>query len=100
MGALMKFLLQWRVHEDKRHELLKVFAAMTAEDDKVDTGPNIQLIGRWFDLAGGTGVAIAETDDALALANFALNWNSGLDIEVTPVLDDAEARKVGRARDK
>jgi len=96
----MKFMLQWRVHEDKRHEVLKAFSAMTAKDDKADTGPNIKLIGRWHDVAGFTGVAIAETNDPEALASWALNWNSGLDLEITPVLDDAETRRVGKLRSK
>lgn len=94
----MKFMLTYRLHQEKRQEALKVFSAMTAQDDKADMGENIRLIGRWHDVAGGTGVAIYESDDALAMANWALNWNPILDIVVTPVLDDEETRKVGKSR--
>jgi hypothetical protein len=94
----MKFMLNWRVHEDKRHDALKGFSAMTPEDDMTDLGENIRLIGRWHDLAGFTGVAIFETDDPSAIAHWILNWNLILDAEVTLVLDDEETRKVGRAR--
>jgi hypothetical protein len=94
----MKFLINWRVHEDKRHDTLKAFAAMTAADDDADTGENLELIGRWHDLVGFTGVAICETDDPAAVAKWILNWNAVIDCEATPVLDDADARAVGRAK--
>lgn len=93
----MKFLVTWRVHEDKREETLRVFSAMSPEDDKSELG-DVKLIGRWHDLATFTGVAIAEADSAQAIGNWLLNWNSVLDCEVVPVLDDAETRAVGRQR--
>ena len=96
----MKFMVNFRIHEDKRHEALKTFSQMTAEDDQADMGERVTLIGRWHDLASFTGVAIVESDDAQAIASWALNWNSSLDIEVTPVLDDEEAREVGRKKFK
>jgi hypothetical protein len=96
----MKFMLRWRVHDDKRHEALKSFSQMTAKEDQDDRGDKIKLIGRWHDLAGFTGVAIAESDDPQAIANWALNWNSVLDLDVTPVLDDAETREIGKKRFK
>ncbi len=94
----MKYLIQWRVHEDKRHEVLGAFAAMTKADDEKDLG-GVKLIGRWHDLVGFTGVAIAETDDPKALAKWLLNWNGAIDLESTPVLDDEETRAVGRSID-
>ena len=94
----MKFMVTWRVHEDQRHDVLEAFSHMTAEDDRADLGDAIRLIGRWHDVASFTGVAICESDDAIAVANWMLNWNSALDLEVTPVLDDEETRALGRAR--
>ena len=94
----MKYLVQWRVHEDKRHEVLRAFAAMSKADDKKDLG-GVKLIGRWHDLVGFTGVAIAETDDPKALAKWLLHWNEAIDLESTPVLDDEETRAVGRSID-
>jgi len=96
----MKFMLTWRLHTEKRQDALKGFSAMTAEDDKKDMGPNIRLIGRWHDVAGGAGVAIFESDDPVAVANWALNWNPILDATVVPVLDDEETRKLGKSRIK
>jgi hypothetical protein len=94
----MKYLISWRVHDDKRHEALQAFSAMTPEDDQADTGDNLELIGRWHDLVGFTGVAICETTDPAAIANWILNWNQVIDCEATPVLDDAEARAVAREK--
>lgn len=94
----MKFMLTWRLHQEKRQDALKGFSAMTAEDDKADMGDKVRLIGRWHDVAGGTGVAIFESDDAVALSNWALNWNPVLDAVVTPVLDDEETRALGKTR--
>jgi len=71
---------------------------MTSDDDKKDMGDNIKLIGRWHDLSQFTGVAICESDDPQALANWALNWNAFLDVQITLVLDDEEARAVGKKR--
>ena len=72
---------------------------MSPEHDKADMGDKIRLIGRWHDVARMQGVAVYEADDASAMANWALNWNSMMDIlDVVPVLDDEEARAVGRNR--
>ena len=94
----MKFMVTWQIHEDKRHELYKASSMMTAGDDQANMGSNIKMIGRWHDLATMSGVAIAESDDASALFNWALNWNENLDVEITPVLDDDEARALGKKR--
>jgi hypothetical protein len=92
----MKFMVTWRVHPDKRQAAFNAFSQMTVEDDKKDMGEKVKLIGRWHNLANFTGVAICECDDALAVASWALNWNNVLDLETAVVLDDEEARAVGR----
>lgn len=93
----MKFLVTWRVHEDKRQDTLQAFAAMTPEDDAADLGDGLRLIGRWHDLVSFTGAAICETDDPAAVHRWILNWNSVIDCDSVAVLDDEEARAVGRA---
>ena len=94
----MKFMITWKIHQDKRHDVLKAFAQMSTEDDQKDAGDRIQVIGRWHNVATGTGVAICETDDAAALFAWALNWNAVLDVNVEPVVDDAEAREIGKKK--
>ena len=92
----MKFMLTWCIHPDKRQAAFNAFSQMTADDDKRDMGDKIKLIGRWHDLSQFTGVAICESDDAQAIASWALNWNNVLDVQTVLVLDDEEARTVGR----
>ena len=94
----MKFMLMYKIHPEKRHDALKGFSQMSLEDDMADMGKQIKFIGRWHDLAHSKGVAIFETDDTNALFNWALNWNTVLDVEITPVLDDAETRALGTKR--
>ena len=94
----MKFMLKWRVHPDKRHDVLKGFSQMDEAADKADMGDKIKLIGRWHDVAKFEGVAIYESNDAMAVSSWALNWNNVLDAEVSVVLDDNEVREVGKKK--
>jgi hypothetical protein len=91
-------MLLYKLHPDKRHDALKGFSAMTEEDDRADMGDKIKMIGRWHDIAHSKGVAIFESDNTEAISNWALNWNGILDLEITPVLDDAETRALGKYR--
>ena len=58
----------------------------------------MRLIGRWHDVGAGKGVTICESDDLSAVHSWALNWNSVLDLEITPVLDDDEAKAVAKKK--
>ena len=49
----------------------------------------VKMIGRWHG-ANGTGFAIAESDDAIAIAEMIAEWSEFMDIQATPVLEDAE----------
>jgi hypothetical protein len=93
----VKFMVAWEIHPEKRHEALQAFAQMTDADDEADRG-GVKLIGRWHDLGAGRGVAICESDDLGAVSLWALNWNSVLDPEISPVLDDDEAKEVARKK--
>ena len=91
----MKFMVQWEVQSDRRHEALQIFAGMSEEDAAEEFG-DLEVIGRWHDLVGFTGVAIVETGDPNALKSWLLKWNNIVDIQSVPVLDDREARELGR----
>ena len=91
----MKFMVNWCVQENRRHEALKIFSGMSEEEAAGEFG-NLKVIGRWHDLVGFTGVAIVETDDPDDLMGWLIQWNDMVDIETTPVLDDQEARALGR----
>ena len=91
-------MVSWRVHPDKRQAVFNAFAQMTPEDDKKDLGDKIKLIARWHDIGQFTGVAICESDDAQAVASWALNWNSVLDLQTSIVFNDEETRAIGRKK--
>jgi len=92
----MKFLVSFALHEGKLHDTLKTFAAMSTEEEQALMGDKLKLVGRWHDLASGSGVGIYETEDASALMKYALAWNETMDIEITPVVDDDEAKALGQ----
>ena len=87
----MKFMAAWKIHEDKRHQVLEQFAQMSLEEYKTQHGPTIKFIGRWHDIPRLRGVLVFETDDTEALNLWILKWNSVCDIEVVPVVEDDEA---------
>jgi hypothetical protein len=91
----MKFLVSWTVHADRRQEALKAFSSMTEEDQKAELD-GVRLIGRWHDVVSFSGVAVAEADSAQAISRWLLKWNSIIDCEYVPVLDDEETRAIGR----
>jgi hypothetical protein len=59
-------------------------------------GEGVRLIGRWHDLVRGSGAAIYECDNAEAISRYSLNWNKYMDLDIAVVVDDAEARALGR----
>src|SRR5947208_7060857 len=96
--CIMQCMVRWRVHDGKRHEALQHFSPMTGDDDPAERGDRITLMGRWHDRQRFPGVAIIETDDAPTMASWILYWNSIRDAAVTPVVDDEEARAIGKKR--
>jgi hypothetical protein len=94
----MKFMVQWRVFPELRHDVLKGFSMMSDDDLQNDLGSEIKLIGRWHDVSRFEGVAICECENAQAMANWALNWNNAMELETSVVLDDDEVRALGKAR--
>ena len=86
----MKFILQWKIQPDKVSQVVETFAKMSLDDLKTHHGEKIKLIGRWHDIAGVRGVAVFETDDLEAIHLWALRWNSVVDLDLFPVVDDDE----------
>ena len=46
------------------------------------------LLSRYHNLDGTGGFAIVESSDAAALADYALDWNGLIKIDVKPLVDD------------
>jgi hypothetical protein len=84
----MLFMTTWKIAPEKR---------VATTDRFLKTGgsppPGVKMVGRWHSVAG-TGVVIAETDDAAALGIWLQEWSDLISFEVTPVVDDAGAAKM------
>ena len=93
----MRFMVTWSVPRENWAEVYAHFASMSDDDLAADSA-GLELVGRWHDVIGRTGVAICEAPDAATLAKWLLNWNPSLDTEVTPVFDDDEAQAIGREK--
>ena len=49
-----------------------------------------KLLTRWYDVAGGRGFAVIETDDAAIIAKHNRLWTDLLTFEVVPVINDEQ----------
>lgn len=92
----MKFMVTWEVHPHMRRETMELWCSLTPEQ-RAETGPGVKLIGRWHNEAEYTGVAILESDNAIALSGYLMQWNHLMDMDIAPVLDDEESAAVGKA---
>jgi hypothetical protein len=54
----------------------------------------VKMIGRWHSVGGGRGLTVCESDDALAVANWAQQWSDLISFDVYPALDDASFAKL------
>ena len=79
----MLFKLAWTHSPEARNETIKKF---------METGgmppEGVELLSRYHNLDGTGGFAILESTSAAALADYALDWNSLIKIEITAIMDD------------
>ena len=79
----MLFKLAWSHTPHARNETIKKF---------METGgmppEGVELISRYHNLDGTGGFAILESTNASALADYALDWNGLIKIEITAIMDD------------
>jgi len=52
------------------------------------------LVGRWTRADLGAGFDLLETDDMKKLTEFAYQWSDLMELDIVPVLDDAELSEV------
>ena len=82
----MKFLSSWTVRPDTRLDAVRQFLAGGGMPPSGAT-----LLGRWHRVDASGGVSLFETSDAAVLFEHAADWARFLDIEIVPVVEDAEA---------
>eukprot|EP00596_Hydrurales_sp_CCMP1899_P007689 CAMPEP_0119033954 /NCGR_PEP_ID=MMETSP1177-20130426/1021_1 /TAXON_ID=2985 /ORGANISM="Ochromonas sp, Strain CCMP1899" /LENGTH=193 /DNA_ID=CAMNT_0006991097 /DNA_START=206 /DNA_END=787 /DNA_ORIENTATION=- len=93
-----QYLINFKFYENKKIDAYKLFACMSLDDHKADAGKNINMLGRWMDLASGSGVAIAESSGIEAMMAWSLNWTEMAELKFTPVLDDDAATVILKAK--
>ncbi len=90
----MLVMVSWELYPETKMDAFAAFSQMTPEDDATDLGLDVKMIGRWHDLAAGTGTAIVESASVDAVYSWVVNWAPMISATVTPVLDDEGARNV------
>jgi len=94
-GAIMKFMLTftWAPNTQSRAEAIERFQ---------NTGglppAGVKLLGRWTRADLNGGFDLLETDDVKALTEFAYMWSDLMQLDIAPIVEDAELGEVfGRA---
>ena len=63
---------------------------------RTNVGEGVRIVGRWFDTAARTGVGIFESSDLAAVSRYIAQWNSHMEIDLVPVLDEEEVTAVAQ----
>ena len=85
----MLFKLAWMHTPEARDTTVRKFMATGGMPPE-----GVELISRYHNLDGTGGFAILESTNAAALADFALDWNGLVKIEITAIMDDDTISKV------
>jgi len=91
----MKFMVTWELYPQTKMEVLEVWARLPSAE-RSTLGKGLKFIGRWHDLAAGTGVLIVETKDLAALHRYLGQWTPYMDVNVVPAMDDRESGAVAK----
>ena len=79
----MLFKLAWTHTPEARDTTIKQFMATGGMPPE-----GVSLLSRYHNLDGTGGFAILDTTDSAALADYALDWNGLIKIEITAIMDD------------
>jgi hypothetical protein len=81
----MKFVVAWKIKPGCYKAAVERFLSTRAPDPD-----GLKTIGRWHAPGSATGWHAVEGDPS-ALAELAATWGDLIELDITPVLDDAEA---------
>jgi hypothetical protein len=83
------------IHADKRSDCSTFFASMSEEALAADSGPDVKQLGRWHNLADGSGFFVCEAKSVTALHEWMWKWSEDMvTIKVSPMVDDDTAKEV------
>jgi len=83
----MKFICNfaWGPDPEKQTEAIRRFRATGGQPPA-----GARLLGRWTRADFMGGVVLLESDDPKALTEFALMWSDLMELEIVPVVEDAD----------
>jgi hypothetical protein len=84
----MKFIVKFTTSPENFESVRKRFLETGGQPPE-----GVKMLGRWIG-TDGTGVVIAETNEAKALYAWVAEWSDILAFETTPCVEDAEAGAV------
>jgi hypothetical protein len=84
----MKFVVSWSLPQATYRAALARFLQGGGAPPA-----GVKMIGRWHGM-NGTGFAVAESSDPKALYAWFAEWSEFLPVQITPVLEDADAGAV------
>lgn len=87
------YFIKYTFKENCIEQGFKLFAEMTEEQDKNDSGLCTSY-GRWHVPSLACGYAVASSPSAVDLYKWAHNWNSLCRVEISPVTKDKETREI------
>ena len=87
------FAINYKFKSDSKVAGNQAFANLTEEQDNQDSG-NCRPLGRWHDIANGTGFAIAAAKSEADVYAWAYNWAPLCDCTIRPCLTDTQCRKI------
>ena len=79
----MLFKLAWTHTPQARDATVRKFMATGGMPPD-----GVEMLSRYHNLDGTGGFAILESTNSAALADYALDWNGLIKIEITPIMDD------------
>jgi len=85
----MHFMLTYRFGPEHRNQAMARFKVTGGRTPK-----GVQLLGRWTkaDLSGG--FALLQSYDIKALVEFILGWSDLMELDIVPLIEDAELGEV------
>jgi hypothetical protein len=89
----MLFYINASLPAENRVTAYNAFSNMTPKEDAADSGPHVEVIGRWHALNMAEVHLICETENVEAMYNWMLNWTPLVNMKLVPVVNDTIARK-------
>ena len=91
----MLFHIEYELFSDLKEQAQVYFADMSEEEIATEFPEGMTIIGRWHDIANGSGLMIADVSSEEALTSWMYGWSSLATFPVVkPVLDDGSARRL------